>query len=332
MIYTLMLSIYALLFTGTAWKIGHSLTTHRLPTEVNSETPFSHLQASRLVNGFDFTANSKASSLINEIRLPYSFRGTRTNELTDGESLDSFFYQLYLGEQRMRVLQIGDSHVRGNVLPNTLGQALRDAFGGLQLEGVDADASPQPDSGVIFDYIGINGAHASRFTENDMLERIADFHPDLVIISFGTNEAHGNFDEATHGITLQALVDGIRAQRQDIAIILTTPPGSYIATKSGRRWRDRRGRWHSNTVHAPNHRTERVAANIARFGHEHHLAVWNLFEIAGGDTYAYTNWRNAGLMQTDQIHYTVQGYELQGNLLGQAIIKAYQTYTEKENR
>lgn len=329
MIYTLMLSVYALLFAGTAWKIGHSLTTHRLPTEVNSDTTFSHLQASQLVNGFDLAANAKTTTLMGDVRLPYSFRGTKANELTDGECLDSFFQQLYQGEQCLRVLQIGDSHVRGNVLPNTLGQALKDAFGGQQLEGVDADASPQPDGGIMFDYIGINGAHASRFTETDMLERIADFRPDLVVISFGTNEAHGHFDEDAHNIILQALVDGIRAQRQDIAFVLTTPPGSYIATRSGKRWRDRRGRWHGSTVRTPNHCTERVSANIARFGHDHRIAVWNLFEIAGGDSYAYTNWRNAGLMQADQIHYTASGYELQGKLLGQAIVKAYHAFTDK---
>ena len=54
-------------------------------------------------------------------------------------------------------------------------------------------------------------------------------------------------------------------------------------------------------------------------------AVWDIFTIAGGPSSAITNWRNAGMMNTDLIHYLGTGYTLQGKLLGDAIYRAYTT-------
>lgn len=255
-------------------------------------------------------------------RLPASFRGTKPNQLTYADALAPLFERIRQGEA-VRILQIGDSHVRGNYLPRAVGETLERLMGNGGLEGVDLDVGPQLDGGITFDYQAQNGAHASRYCEPDKLDDIAAFHPDLVIISFGTNEAHGHFDSDTHIHTLQQLTESIRQRCPGVHFLLTTPPGSFITTY-GHRWRDRRGRWHYNTSHGVNPRTETVAHAIDAFARQHNCALWNLFDIAGGNLHATTNWRSAGLMQNDCIHYTAEAYTLQGRLLGEAIVLAYE--------
>lgn len=296
--------LYASLCFGTAFCVGHNY---------DDPMPADFLKKDRMSQ----EQSGKASR-----RWPLSFRGTKNNEITGSQFLKPISERMNSGEGMVRVLQIGDSHVKGNYFPRALEQVLMSHYGGAVLEGVDMDCAPAlDDAGMTFNYIGINGARTVRFTEPDMLERIANLNPDLVIVSFGTNEAHGNFNKNEHFYTLDALISGIRRNSPNAVFLLTTPPGSYITT-SGQSWRDRRGRWHSSAVHVPNKRTAEVAEAIVEYGQKHNIAVWDVYSIAGGETFACPNWRNSGLMQTDQIHFTVQGYELQGSMLGEAIVEA----------
>lgn len=239
---------------------------------------------------------------------PASFRNTRSNELIDGASLAPVFKKIKQ-KKTVKVMQIGDSHVKGNILPRTLGSTLQSFF-------------PQ----VEFTYYGINGAWARRFYEYDMINRVAAERPDLVIISFGTNEAHGNtIDERAHAETMKTLTDRISAQCPGVCFLFTTPPGSYITQRTGSytTGTGRRRRTHYTTAKVPNQNTTNVARSIVNFCRAHRMAVWDIYTIAGGATSACTNWRNAGLMNTDCVHYLGAGYVLQGKLLGEAIYKAY---------
>ena len=150
--------------------------------------------------------------------------------------------------------------------------------------------------------------------------------PDLLIVSFGTNEAHGStLDERVHAETMRTLTQRISEQCPGVCFLFTTPPGSYISQRTGSytTGTGRRRRTHYSTTKVPNQNTANVARSIVNFCHSHHMAVWDIFTIAGGATSACTNWRNAGLMNTDCIHYVAAGYTLQGKLLGEAIYKAY---------
>jgi len=245
---------------------------------------------------------------------PASFVNTRDNELQQPAALHSVFQRLREGKE-VRVMQIGDSHTRGNVYPRTVGETLQRRFPTLS-----------------FSHYGINGAWARRFYEQDMIQRVAAERPHLVIISFGTNEAHGDFGETTHTATLDLLTERIAARLPGVVFLLTTPPGSYISVRTGNRHttgRGRRRRTRYATAKVRNERTERVARNIANYGTAHQIAVWDIFTIAGGPTHACSNWQGAGLMQADGVHFLVQGYQLQGTLLAEAIIRAYETVAPK---
>lgn len=236
---------------------------------------------------------------------PANFRNTRPNELQEAASLAPVFKKLQQGRP-VKVMQVGDSHVRGNYLPRSLGTTLQSYFTHLQ-----------------FAYYGINGAWARRFYENDMLNRIAAEHPDLVVVSFGTNEAHGaTLDERAHAETMRLLTQRISERCPGVTFIFTTPPGSYISQRTGARSTGRRSSRYATTK-VPNRNTENVARSIVNFCRTHHFAVWDLYTIAGGPSSACTNWRDGHLMNTDCIHFLAPGYTLQGKLLGEAIYKAY---------
>ena len=54
---------------------------------------------------------------------PSSFRNTRNNELIESASLAPVFKKLKQNKT-VKVMQIGDSHVRGNYLPRSVGSTL----------------------------------------------------------------------------------------------------------------------------------------------------------------------------------------------------------------
>lgn len=63
-----------------------------------------------------------------------------------------------------------------------------------------------------------------------------------------------------------------------------------------------------------------------RYAKDHRLLVWDMYDVVGGKRRACTNWTEAKLMRPDHVHYLPEGYILQGNLLYQAIIQAYNDY------
>jgi len=225
--------------------------------------------------------------------MPSSFRGCARNEIIGSENLNGIFSTLAKGEKTVRILQIGDSHVRGNTFPQTIEKSLESNFN------------------VRFDFIGINGARASKFTSSDMLSKINSKHPDLVIISFGTNEAHGNFSSSSNTRVMNDLVSGIRKHNPQVTFLITTTPGSHIS---------RSGKKVVNTTH------EQVAQNLLEFGRNNGIAVWDLYHNIGGNENACKNLIGAGLMQGDKIHLTHSGYRMIGNMLSEAFINAYNQF------
>lgn len=237
------------------------------------------------------------------IIFPAAFRGVKENRLTDSHgALTPFLEKLRMvrleaEEDSVRVLHVGDSHIRGHIFPQTAGDGLKRSFGAVSY--VD---------------MGINGAFCTTFTRTDRVQQIAAMRPDLLILSFGTNESHGRrYDPDLHYQQMDDLLRMLRESLPDVPILLTTPPGSYESFRQRRRRRS----------YQINPRTATAARTICRFAEARGLAVWDVYEIIGGSTRACLNWQETGLMRPDHVHYMPDGYKLQGELLWQAIIKAY---------
>ncbi len=51
-------------------------------------------------------------------------------------------------------------------------------------------------------------------------------------------------------------------------------------------------------------------------------AVWDFYKVMGG-LRSVVKWQNNGLAAKDRVHLTAKGYKLQGDLLFDALMKAY---------
>lgn len=252
--------------------------------------------------------------------MPAVFRNTTENELTDpAGSLHPFWEKLGALDRPLRIVHIGDSHVRGHVFPYVMRCSLEDDFGSKAVENIPVTyqtsgiARETGSSGVVYHILGVNGATCQSFSTPEHIRQIADLHPDLVILSFGTNEAHGRrYNASEHTAAMNYLIAELKTSCPDVAFLMTTPPGAYV--RNGRRGK------------IINPRTPLVVENELKFAREHGIAIWDMYDIVGDKQRACLNWNAAKMYQRDKIHFTHEGYTLQGLLLHEAFIKAYNHY------
>lgn len=258
--------------------------------------------------------------LLSEIgnSMPSNFQNTQANEIEQAQFLQQAAFILAEGQRPLRVLHIGDSHVAARTFPLSVKKTLIRCLG----EAENADEG----RGVWFSYIGRNGATSSTFLSNSYMEKIATQRPDLIILSIGTNEAHTmNYQEQVHEEQLNTFFSHLQAVCPNAVILITTPPGDYLtvstvnyySTKSRSQRRKRR-----HYTKRPNPMSQRCAAFLVDYGHGNHLAIWDLYTICGGKEAVLSNWIANKMMRSDYIHFEPAGYELQGRLLGEALVKA----------
>lgn len=255
--------------------------------------------------------------------LPASFRHTAENRIEQAESLRPFFQRLQENQRPVRIVHLGDSHVRGHVFSTATRQALEAAWGGQATTNQEitysttalAKETGQP--GLVYHAIGSNGATATSFATESRLAEVEALTPDLILLSFGTNEAHGTYNETSHQEELLALLATLQSHCPQATVMLTTPPGSYLTRRIRRK---AKGRTRYTYRRVPTGNTPKVVATQRAFAQEHSLPLWDLYRITGGETYGLRNWTNAGLMKSDRVHYTDEGYTLMGQLLAEAFI------------
>lgn len=250
--------------------------------------------------------NRGVDTIYAQASFPASFRETGRNEIVDSIALLAPVFERLrqvraeLSEDTVSIVHIGDSHVRGHVYPRTTGTLLAEAF-----------------SAVSYTDMGVNGATCLTFIDPERIADIAALKPELLILSFGTNESHSRgYNADVHYNQIDELVSLLRDKLPEVAILLTTPPGSYESFRQRRRRR----------TYAVNPRTAIATETIRRYARNHRLLVWDMYNAVGGRKRACANWLGAGLMRPDHVHYLPEGYILQGNLLYQAFIQAYNDY------
>lgn len=242
------------------------------------------------------------------ISFPAAFQQLKENELIDSVGILNPFWEklrmnrLGISTDTIRIVHIGDSHIRGRIFPRTTGELMQKAFGTLT-----------------YTDNGINGAFCVTFTRPDRVAEIAALRPDLLILSFGTNESHNrSYNSRLHYQQMDDLVRMLHDSLPHVPMLLTTPPGSYESTRVRRRRRS----------YSINPRTAIAAQTIRKYADDNGLAVWDMYETLGGIRRACLNWQEAGLMRPDHVHYMPEGYVLQGELFYQALIKAYNDYVD----
>ncbi len=165
-------------------------------------------------------------------------------------------------------------------------------------------------SGVLYHSIGVNGAKYMDFARAKYFaQQVADLEPDLVILSFGTNESQGNTDPNYMRHTMDLLTKQILERSPSARVMLTTPADSYLRGKG------------------LNPHMAETSEMIRKFAREKGFALWDLFNFSGGENSSVL-WKSNNLMTSDSVHYTKQGYALQGKLLYQSLMKGYNGFVE----
>ncbi|MBU6341643.1 MAG: hypothetical protein KGS48_09140 [Bacteroidetes bacterium] len=163
-------------------------------------------------------------------------------------------------------------------------------------------------SGIVYHSIGVNGAKFQDFARAKYFARqVSELQPDLIILSFGTNESQGKTEPSYIYRTIDNLVTQLLDQCPGARIMLTTPADSYL-----------RGKGFNPNMPV-------TSATIRKYAQDKGFALWDLFNLSGGENSAI-NWKTMGLMTSDSVHYTKAGYAVQGKLLYQSLIKSYNAF------
>ena len=103
------------------------------------------------------------------------------------------------------------------------------------------------------------------------------------------------------------LVQSLRQFNPQAKFILVTPPDAFRRKMK------------------VNPGIETIREQIIQYAVENGLAFWDMYKATGGKNSA-TQWKNKGLLRPDGVHFSRDGYEYQGNLFYQAIVKSYNNY------
>lgn len=163
-------------------------------------------------------------------------------------------------------------------------------------------------NGLIYHTIGVNGTKTSDYNKHSVFfEQLPILNPDLIIISLGTNESFGKWSKESYISEIKLLVENIR-RNKDIPVLIMTPPPSMFR----------------RTI--PNTRVEEYSKALLEIKD---CIIWDLFSKMGGLS-APQKKKNMPFMAKDKVHYTKEGYQMQGELFSSDFLNSYNNYIKKK--
>ena len=180
-------------------------------------------------------------------------------------------------------------------------------------EFLGCELVPANKVGINYHHLGVVGAQFTHFIKsaNFNLEQMAFLKPDLIIFSFGTNEAYDNsFDSLTYFNTVSEFIKVMIEKMPEVAIIFTTAPDTRSVGRTPP---------HQTTV---NNQLKKIAAQFE-------LSVFDLNAEMGGWGSLY-KWHKNDLTLKDKLHFKQPGYALQGRLFTYSLLATYNQLFDKE--
>lgn len=175
--------------------------------------------------------------------------------------------------------------------------------------------------GITYTESGINGAAVPSWLKCEAFgEELSLIEPDLVIFGIGINDAatsYDSFDPEVFKANYRQLCDIILGVNPKAAFIFLTNNDCYQSMK----------------VRRFNQNTERVEVAFKELAREYNGCVFNVFRTMGGP-YSAANWVRNGLMQSDRVHFTREGYHLVADLLYNALVRdftAFRAHPKQKN-
>lgn len=161
-------------------------------------------------------------------------------------------------------------------------------------------------NGIEYHHYGVVGAQFPHFINRvkQACDQLAYIQPDLIIFSFGTNEAYnGKLSIEDYQNLVKKFIDSIRLVLPNTGILLTTPPDTR---SSGR-------------IPPMQKNVLMALENIAR---EKEVALFDLNRAMGGWGNIY-QWYAKGLTLKDKVHFTTEGYGLQGKMITSCLLEMH---------
>ena len=186
-------------------------------------------------------------------------------------------------------------------------------YGRVRILGVAVEKSTP---GVVYSALGINGARAEyllKCREESFVAQVAEEHPDLIILGYGTNESSGSYlDGAAYETALATIIARLQRAAPSALVVLLTPP-------------DRGDTRPAQAQHIQNILQTIIVAQrdvAQRLG----AVVINLHAAMGGAGSA-ERWAamQPALARPDMTHFTNEGYDLLGRYIVGGIMKLYDT-------
>lgn len=292
--------------SSTPW-----ITSKLMKTPWDSPMQFTGVSITPMRREFDLELGTVSSDIVrenpfSEIRLFYQGNLSVDNCVSDGNKI---FFTCEYG-QGVATIRFHNQVDNVKLEMSTDGDPYDVHIAGAELLNGN--------NGVVYDTIGNNGAMYLSYNALSDFHRISSLKPSLVIIALGANEAFGVISDSTFERTIDIMVNRVKEANPQAKILLVTPIECQKRT-SGSRKRRRR----SAGGFAINSNVLRLRNVINRYSEEHHIPVYDFYEVAGGAG-ASSKWAMSGLMnQRDRIHLTWPGYELQGKLTYDALMRAF---------
>ena len=170
-------------------------------------------------------------------------------------------------------------------------------------------------SGIIYNNCGVGGAQFSNLCKNASLSisQIKDINPDLIIISYGSNESYTSaFRYESYSKMINEYLVKVKQAVPNASIILTSPPD----TRS-------KNRFPINS--------DSIGIAFKNIAKDLNLCFWDLRTQMGGNGSLF-KWLKNGLASKDQLHFTKDGYTLQAKLLTSAIFDAFNNVVGEEEK
>lgn len=165
--------------------------------------------------------------------------------------------------------------------------------------------------GVIYHSIGVNGAKMTDYNKYPLFfKQLPILEPDLIILSFGTNESFGKISDTEYIYQLKEFTNNIKVLNPNAVILVMTPPPSMF----------RRRRPNTFIV---DYTTALMTLND--------MPVWDLFTRMGGAAGIGPRGEYAGMIARDKVHYTVSGYQAQGSLFVSDFMSAYNYFKKQKH-
>ena len=165
--------------------------------------------------------------------------------------------------------------------------------------------------GINYHHCGVVGAQFSHLINNAdlIVEQLDHLSPDILLFSFGTNEAYGNIDSVKYFNTINDFMSRLNKLFPSTAIIITTAPD----TRS-------QGKIPPSQVNVNN--------QLLKLANYQDVSIFDLNKAMGGWG-SLSNWYKSKLTLDDKLHFNAAGYSLQGKMFSLAILESYnKNYTD----